>query len=725
MERASSKGRTAALKGGLVNGRDNELSAFLSPRSIAVIGASDGVEKIGGRLMNNLLRHGYGGRLYPINLGRAEVWGLKAYRDLAALPEPVDLALIAIPASAVPEAIEACAKAGISRVVIASSGFADAGEAGAALQLHVVAQARAAGIRIAGPNTQGFYNVPAGIAATFSPAVAIDPGPKGKRPRIGIVSQSGGLGFSLYNRGRSDGLDFSSIVSIGNQSDLELADYADILLDDGDTKVVMLFIEAIKTPRKFIALAEKAASLEKPLIVAKVGRYKAASRAVSSHTGSLAGTDSAYDAVFERWGVIRAESAEEMLEIAALFTRHRMPRGNRIAVISATGGTAAWLTDTCEAHGLELPEIDPARRARLMEFIPPYGSPLNPVDITAQGLRGYAPALAIVEDSPSHDAIIIAISLAQEARIAREGEALAKLIHASQKPILVYTYANASDKAKAMMADWDLHYFARMTGCARALEAGLAYHRFQETFRAKAHADPAPSPAAGAAHRFLAARGRILCAYEAAELLALYGIAAEGRLATSADEAVEAAEALGWPVALKVQSPHLPHKTEAKALALGIADAAALRRAWDAVLANARAYAPAAELRGALVQKMARSGIELIAGVARDADFGPIVMCGLGGIHAELFGDVAFAPAPLSLAQAEAMTGRLKAARLLAGLRGAPPADRRAFAGLLVNLSRLAWDARDVIAEIDLNPVIVHDNGLAVVDALIVQRDKT
>ena len=704
---------------------ENDLAAFLSPRSIAVIGASEGVEKIGGRLMNNLLRHGYGGRLYPINLGRGEVWGLKSYRDLASLPEPVELALIAIPALAVPEAIDACAKAGISRVVIASSGFADAGAEGAALQQRVVAQARAAGIRIAGPNTQGFYNVPAGIAATFSPAVAIDPGPKGPRPRIGIVSQSGGLGFSLYNRGRGDGLDFSSIISIGNQSDLELADYADILLDDGDTKVVMLFIEAIKTPQKFIALAEKAASLEKPLIVAKVGRFKAASRAVSSHTGSLAGSDRAYDAMFERWGVIRAESAEDMLETAALFTRHRTPRGNRLAIISATGGTAAWLTDICEAHGLELPEIDAERRARLMEFIPPYGSPLNPVDITAQGLRGYAPALAIVEDSPSHDAIIIAITLAQEARIAREGEALAKLIHASRKPILIYTYATASDKAKAMMADWDLHYFSRMTGCARALEAGLAYHRFQELFRSRAHADAAPSPAADAAHRFLAARGRIVCEYEAAELLALYGIACAGRLAASADEAVDAAKALGWPVALKVQSPQLPHKTEAKALALGVGDEAALRRAWHELLANARAYAPDVEIRGVLVQRMARPGIELIAGVARDADFGPMVMCGLGGIQAELYGDVAFAPAPLSLDQAEAMIGKLKAAKLLAGFRRAPPADRRAFADLLVKLSRLAWDARELIAEIDLNPVIVHDSGLAVVDALIVQRDKT
>jgi acetate---CoA ligase (ADP-forming) len=702
----------------------SQLAGFLAPRSIAVIGASEGVEKIGGRLMTNLLQHGFEGSLYPINLNRAEVCGVKAYRDLAAVPGPVDLALIAIPAASVPEAIAQCAEAGLTRVMIASSGFADAGEAGAALQRQVVAMAARAGIRIAGPNTQGFYNVPLGIAATFSPAVNIEPGAKGKRPRIGVVSQSGGLGFSLFNRGRLDGLDFSSIVSIGNQCDLELADYADMLLDDADTKVVMLFIEAIKTPAKFIALARKAARLEKPLIVAKVGRNEAASRAVSSHTGSMSGADIAYDAVFARWGVIRAESIEEMLEIAALFTRHKIPRGNRVAIVSASGGTAAWLTDTCEAAGLTLPEIDPARQQRLMEFIPPYGSPRNPVDITAQGLRGYAPALEVIADSPGHDAIILAITLAQEVRIAREGDDIARIARDCDKPVLVYTYAAPSEKAKAMMAEWDLHYYARMPGCARALKAGWDYHRFQAAFRAAPETDDAPSPAAAAAHRMLDARGRIVCEWDAAELLALYGIATTGRLATSADEAAAAAGALGFPVALKVQSRDIPHKTEAQGVALGLDDGDAVRGAFGAILAHAREYAPHAEVSGVLVQPMARAGVEMIAGVVSDRDFGPIVMCGAGGIHAESFGDLAFAPAPLTEAEADAMIGRLKAAKLLAGARGAAPLDRRAFARLLVGLARLAADAGDRIAEIDLNPVIVHASGLSVVDALIVQKDK-
>jgi acyl-CoA synthetase (NDP forming) len=700
----------------------SDLANFLAPRSIAVIGASEGVEKIGGRLMHNLLRHGYAGRLYPINRGRTEVYGLPAYPDLAAAPGPVELAMIAIPAESVPQAIEDCAAAGIRNVMVTSSGFADAGEAGAKLQERMVALARRAGIRIAGPNTQGFYNVPAGIAATFSPGVNIEPGPKGKRKRIGVVAQSGGLGFSLYNRGQLGGLDFSSIVAVGNQGDLELVDYADLLLDDDDTRVVMLFIEAIKSPARFIALAEKAAALEKPLVVAKVGRHKAARRAVASHTGSLSGSDEAYDAVFERYGVLRAESPEEMLDIAALFTRHKVPRGNRIAVVSATGGTAAWLTDTCEGYGLELPEIDAARQQRLRAIIPPYGSPTNPVDITAQGLRGYAPSLAVLEDSPDLDAFIVPISLAQEARIAREGEDIAKIAARCDKPLLIYTYTVASAKAKALLDGLDLHFYTRMEGCARALQAGLAYHRFQQ--RRAAAAEPTVPP--GPARQFLGGHGRVICEYEAAELLGAYGIATlPQRLATNADDAVAAAEAIGWPVALKVQSPDLPHKTEAKALALGIADAAALRRAYAAITANARGFAPAAEIRGVLVQAMARPGIELIAGVADDTDFGPIVMCGLGGVLAELYRDVAFAPAPLTRADADAMLDKLRAARLLAGMRGAPPSDRAAFADLLVRLGQIAADARGRIAEIDLNPVIVYPDGqgIAVADALIVQKE--
>jgi acetate---CoA ligase (ADP-forming) len=699
----------------------SDLTRFLAPRSIAIIGATEGVEKIGGRIMNNLLRHHYDGALYPINRGRDEVYGLTAYRDLASLPGPVDLALVSVPAASVAETVEACADAKIPNLLIASSGFAEESPAGAQLQRRVIELGQRRGLRIAGPNTQGLYNVPRGICATFSPAVGVDPGPKGVRRRIGIVAQSGGLGFSLYNKGRADGLDFSTIVSVGNQGDLETADYAEAIIEDEETKALILFIEALKDPPRFLALAERAADLKKPLIVAKIGRDTAGKRAVASHTGSLSGSETAYDAIFERHGIIRAESAEELLEIAALFTRAPTPRGKRVAVISASGGTGAWLTDICESHGLELPVIDAARQERLKETLPAFGSPLNPIDITAQGLQGYASALEVIVDSPDLDAIIVAISTSQETRLAREGERLVKLVREASKPVLIFSYTVIGEKSKALLAGWDLYAYLRMTGCARALQAGAAYSAFLAARRARS----LPPPSADTASRFLEKRGKILCEYQAKELLSAYGIAAPAeKLVKSAAEADLAAAAIGGPVALKVQSPDIPHKTEAKALALNLGDPASVRRAYDTIMAAAQRFAPKAEIHGVLVQAMAPPGLELIAGVNFDVELGPIVMCGLGGIYAEFLGDVAFAPAPLSLADANALIDRLKAAKLVAGARGEPPADRAALAELLVRLSLLARDGADRIAEIDLNPVILYPagQGLVVVDALIVQK---
>jgi len=394
-------------------------------------------------------------------------------------------------------------------------------------------------------------------------------------------------------------------------------------------------------------------------------------------------------------------------------------------VISATGGVGAWLTDTCEAEGLVLAEIDTERQARLRQFIPSYGSANNPVDITAQGLRGYAQALATIADSPNHDAFILSISLAQEARIVREGDELSAIAQASAKPVLVYTYATPTEKAKSLMAGWNFHIFPRMPGLARALAAGSAYDKFQQR-RQTTIQSPPDRAAAAKARATLAQHRGMLCEWEAREVLAAYGIALQpAQLVQSAEEAVAAAAAFGMPVALKVQSPDIPHKTEIGGVALNLADAAAIRDAYRAITARAAAAAPHASILGVLVQPMAAHGVEMIAGIGRDPDFGPMVLCGFGGTAAELVNDTALAPAPLDEAQAEALIDSLKSAPLLTAWRGSAPADRAAFADLLVRLSRLAVDLRDRIREIDLNPVIVHraGEGISLVDALILQEE--
>jgi len=702
-----------------------DLRGLLNPSSIAVIGASDGEAKIGGRVFASLLRHNYKGALYPVNPGRATVHGLPAFPDLTSLPGPVDLAIVCIPAAQVPGIVAQCGAAGITNVAVMSSGFAEEGEVGAALQEELLVTATRAGVRLAGPNTEGFFNVSAGTAATFSPAINMNDviAPRGRK--VGIVAQSGGLGFALYNRGRRRGLAFSTVVSIGNQMAIDAADYCNALLDDPETDILLVFLESIKNAEAMAAVAEKAGRLGKPIIAAKAGSSQAGQRAASSHTGSLGGSDSAYNAFFERHGVIRVYDPETLLETAAMFARYPAVRGNRVAVISSSGGTAVWFADLCEKAGLELPEIDAERQARLMEFIPPYGSAANPIDVTGQGMRGFSRSLAVLQDSPDIDAIVIVGSFAHEGRLKAEGEEIARIANSSPKPVVLYTYTDASAASSALLDGWGLHFFPRMEGCANAIGASWRYYRRQEQDR-NARLRPTGLPKSDAAQAMLSADpDSTIPEYRAKQVLALYGSSKlSERLVHDVAQARQAATEFGVPVAVKVQSAELPHKTEAGALRLNLSGPDAVAAAFEETLANARRHAPHAHIEGVLVQPMLRPGLEMIAGVLRDEVFGPVVMCGMGGIYVEVLKDVAFGLAPLTHQDALDMIGRLKAAALLDGVRGSEKLDRNAVADFLVRLSWLAHDTASVVDEIDVNPVLVYPDGegIAVADALIVKR---
>lgn len=700
--------------------RRRDLARFLSPRSIAVVGASDGTEKVGGRVMHNLIGQGFEGALHPVNPRGGTIHGRAAVASIAELPDAVDLAFLCIPAVAVEAAVEACAARGIANVLVGSSGFADLGADGLARQERLVETVRREGMRLSGPNAEGFFNVPARIAATFSPAIGgIDPGPTGPRRRVGIVAQSGGLAYGLYNQGRPRGLSFGTVIAVGNQADLEAADYIEALLDDPDTATILVYLEGIKTPSRFVAAAERAASLGKPLIVARVGQSEAGRRAVASHTGSLSGSQTAWEAIADRHGIVRASGPEEMLDLAQGFTRTKLPQGNRLAVITVSGGTAAWMVDICATAGMTVPPIDASLRERLLARLPSYGAASNPIDMAGHDVDALADSLTAVLESPDFDAVVMLLSLAFERRLRIEGEALARIIHAARQPVLVYSYTTPSPRSIGMMEGWDLPVFSSMESVARILRHGVAYASFLRR-RAEGGADRHPAPARAA----LLGEGDLLCEYEAKTLLAAYGITGPAEtLATDADAAVAGWRAIGGPVALKIQSPQIPHKTEAGGVALKLDDAAAVAAAFEAIMSRARAHAPRADLRGVLVQPMSARGIEMIVGAMNDPEFGPMMMVGLGGVHVEVFGDVAFAPAPLSPARAGALLDRLRAARLLDGVRGAAAADRASLVDLLVRVSELAHDFRDEIAEIDLNPVIVHaaGEGLTIVDALVMK----
>jgi acyl-CoA synthetase (NDP forming) len=706
-----------------------DLRCLLAPDSIAVIGASGDGETLRGRLTRAVIGHGYRGPVYPVTRSQSEVLGLSAYPAIADLPEAADLAVVLVPAAVVPDTLEECGRRGIGAAIVISSGFAEEeGEAAQARDDALRRIARRHGILVCGPNSEGLVNPLARLVATFSPVFhdprrSLLPDTPLGRP-IAVSCQSGALTFAFFNRGRDRQLRFSYQISAGNQTILEAHDYVDWMLDHGGADIFLLYLEAIGQPERFRAVADKAAAAGKPLIVAKVGHSAAGRRAAASHTGSLASTGAVDDAVFRHHGIIRGEDLDHMLDVAAAFAFCPPPAGNRVAVITGSGGSAVWMADILSAHGLEAPVLEDDLQRRILALLPSYASAKNPVDATAQAIHevGYAQLVEIVRESRRIDTILLIGSLANEATAAKHAAELAALGGPRDKPILLVTYTGASAPAMAAFAAAGIPSYTSMPGCARAIRALVDYARFQQ--RRRRPAPPAPAARAAAA-RALAGAGAGLTEAAAKALLAGYGIPRPPEaLAASADAAVAAAGRIGGPVALKVQSPDIVHKTEAGAVALGVTGERAVREAYARVLGNAKATHPRAAIEGVLVQRMAPAGHEIILGVSRDPIFGPMLMVGLGGIHVEVLRDVAFAPVPLGVEAAQDLIGELKGAALLDGARGAPPADREALAELIAALSRFAADHGGEIEEIDLNPVIVHPRGqgLSIVDALILKR---
>jgi acyl-CoA synthetase (NDP forming) len=708
-----------------------DLRPLFSPDSVAIIGASADTHTLRGRTTEFLIAHGYPGRVYPVTRSQPEVFGLKSYATVAELPEAPDLAVVVVPAAYVAPALEECGKKGVRAAVVISSGFAEErGEAAQARDKALREVIERFGIVLCGPNSEGLVNPLKPLVATFSPVFhdpeqSLFPLSAKSRP-IAVSCQSGALTFAFLSRGRPRQLRFTYQASAGNQIGLEAHDYIDWLIDDGGADVFLAYLEGIRNPARFRAVADKAAASGKPLILAKVGRSEAGRRAAASHTGALAQSGAIDDAVFRHHGIIRGEDLDHMLDMAAAFAFCKLPRGNRVALITGSGGSAVWMSDILSGYGLELPVLEEELQQRLMALLPSYASAQNPVDATAQAIHevGYAKLVEIVRQSKRIDTILLIGSLANEATAKTRAEELAEVTDKTEQPILLSTYTTATEGAMAAFAEAGIPCYTSMPSCARAIRALVDYGRFQ----ARRHRPPPATTAfslraetAGA----LAAAGPVLSEHEAKALLAGYGVPRPAEtLAHSADEAAAAAARIGGAVALKVQSPDITHKTEAGAVALGLVGEAAVREGYARIIANAAAARPDAAIQGVLVQKMAAPGIEVILGVNRDPDFGPMLMVGLGGIHVEVLRDVVFTPVPVGLDEAHALLDELRGAALFGGVRGAPPADRAALAELIAALSRFAADHADTIDEIDLNPVIVHPEGrgLTVVDALIVKR---
>jgi acetate---CoA ligase (ADP-forming) len=713
-----------------------DIAKLLNPKTVAVVGASSDVKGLRGRILEIILSHPFTGKIYPVSRSAAEVQGLKAFPSVDALPETVDLAVLIIPAAFVPAELESCGRAGIKAALILSSGFAEEpGEAGLRMQREIADIARRYDMAVAGPNSEGFANIAAAFCSTFSPAMDKNAGPLSPnralgRGRVSVISQSGGLGFAFFDRARPRHLQFHHVVTTGNEAVLEAADYLDFMLDEEKTDVFLLLLEDVKTPEKFKRAADKALKAGKPLIVAKIGQSEPGSRAVASHTAALAGSQAAYRAVFDRYGLIEGRDFDEMLDLAVGFLAcgDRLPAGKRIGICTASGGAGVWTADACVAAGLEVPILEEATRKAIDVYLPPYGTSQNPVDSTAQGVQklGYADFARLVAQSPLIDGVVVVVTARRSAFLENDLQKLKDLKRDSRKPVLMWTYTLPAERSVEIINEAGYPLFTGARGCARTMRVMADYRALRERALKQPFAAPAPHPARDKVRVLLAQAGANLCEWQARPLLATYGIgnAEQGTLVHSAVEAEAAAQAAGGAVALKVQSAAIPHKTEAGAVALDVGVDGA-RAAYERVFASARQYAPGADIDGVLVQPMAPPGREAILGITRDARWGPLLMVGLGGVLVEAASDVALSPVPLERDAALALIGRLKGRAVFGTWRGMPPADTEALADLMAKLSQFAFDHADAVADIDLNPVVVHaqGKGVTLVDALIVKRD--
>ena len=676
-----------------------DLDALLRPRSIAVVGASPDLHIIRGRLLDAVLRSGFPGTVHPISRTHTQIQGLRCHASVGELPEAPDLALIAVPAEFVADALEDCARRGVHAAAIISSGFAEErGAAGPERQRRISAIAAAHDMAVLGPNGEGFANAMLPLAASFSPAVHGFEGPllpPGVRAgRIAVTSQSGGMGFAFFDEGRARGVPFSYVVSTGNEAGLEGLDVAAHLVRDDDVDVLLMFVEGFRTPSKFDAFARAAAAMAKPVVVAKVGRGEAARAGAAAHTASIAGNDEAYRAVLVRGGITLADDLHHAVDLAAAFAFHhrRLPQGTRVGILTPSGGAGIWFADVCERAGLEVPELDSATRGAFDALLPAYGASRNPVDLTAQFIfqHGYAKGLEILAASPQVDAILVASSLIRPGALEREAAELEALGARLQKPVIFCSYTRPEAGNAAVLGRAAMPCFTDMPNAASAIIALARYREFL------ARGMPPAAASVPASAIALPAGEAMITEHAALELLRQCGVPVpRARLVCDAEAAVAAARELGGAVVLKVQSPDIAHKSEAGAIALGVR-----------------------------VQPMAAAGVEMIVGVQHDRDFGPMLVVGTGGIFVEILADAALAPVPVERAEAQRLIASLTGAALLAGARGRPPADVDALADLMVAVSRFAAAHAGRIESLDLNPVIVHarGEGLTVADALIVTR---
>ena len=679
-----------------------EIGRIVAPRSVAVIGASEDTGKFGGRVLHYLVKHGFPGTLLPINPNRATLRGLVAYPNIGAAPGPIDVAILAVPVGSLLRQIEDCAAAGVGACIVITNKLADAGPEGLALQDKVVATARAAGMRLVGPNCLGIFNMTDHTQLSSSLVLDVETLEAGG---IGIVSQSGALMGTLVSSGIAAGAAFSRGISVGNQADLELADFFEFLIEDAATKVITLYVEALKDAPRFFALARRARAAGKPVLAVKAGRTEAGVRTARSHTASLAGDYASFAACCAAHGVVLMEDPGQMVLAAdALIRMPRLPRaGLGVGIVSGSGGGAAVAGDAAMALGLRLPELSAATRAALGEWLEPAQCDV-PLDFGAfrdgSSAASVAAALSVLLADAEVGALVFPMTT--QPRMAATAAEMPAVAARANKPLLfVMSAGEAGDAARAALRQAGYPCFDRVGDALAVLKAMDAVAAWVEP---EAPVRPAVGP-------LPALRPGLLTEPEAKALVASYGLpVVREAVVASAEEAVRMAARIGYPVVLKGVSRSIVHKSDAGLVRLALADAEAVQAAYAAVRAL-----PGVD--GCVVAQMVKAEAEVILGTRYDATYGPMLLAGFGGVLVEVLKDVQLAPCPVTPATAEAMLRRLALWPMLAGVRGRPPLAVPLLVEAMVRLSWLAADLGPRLQELDINPLMLGTSGAVAVDA--------
>jgi acyl-CoA synthetase (NDP forming) len=678
------------------------LGRLLTPASVAVIGASADPVRIGGRPIANMLARGFAGRILPVNPKRTEIQGLPAYPSVAALPEVPDAAIVAVPGAACVAAVAELARAGTGAAIVFTAGFAEVDAAGAALQAEMTATAAAHGMRLLGPNCLGLFNAGIGFFPIFSSSL------EGGWPlpgRIGIASQSGAYGTHLFAAARERRMGTPICVTTGNEADVTVADVIGWLAEHGDTDVIAAYAEGIRDGARFLLALETARRARKPVVMMKVGRSAAGAAAARSHTASIAGDDAVTDAVLAEFGVVRARTTDELLDIVQMATRRIYPVRNTLGAITISGGGGVLIADAAADLGFAMPPMPEEAQTRLRALVP-FAAPQNPVDCTAQAFNDLSLVgsftEAMVADGGYASVLAFFSQVGGAASIAPGLRAQLAAIRARHPDRL---YALSVLAPPALVRGYEEDGYVVFEDPARAVVALHAMGRFGAAFARPPAAPPPRVPP-------VALPTATPDEATAKRLLAAAGIAAvPERVCADADSAVAAAAELGWPVVLKIVSPDILHKSEIGGVLLDIGDAGAVRAGFATLLARAREAAPAARIAGVLVARQLSGGVECILGIKRDPVFGPVALFGLGGVFVEVLHDVVLRRCPFGEDEAARMIGAIQGAPLLHGARGRRPADVAALAAMLARLSAFAAAAGPRLVSIDLNPVLAMPAG--------------